>query len=39
MAFRAAQLQALKDPSVQEVQYALINAKIAAMKQQNPRTE
>jgi hypothetical protein len=39
MAFRTAQVQALKDPEVQKAQGALMDATLAAMKQQDPETE
>lgn len=39
MAFRSAQMQALKDPEVQKAQNALTDATLAAMKQQDPQTE
>jgi hypothetical protein len=38
-AFRTAQAQALKDPEVQKAQSALMDATLAAMKQQDPQTE
>lgn len=37
--FRDAQLQALRDPEVQKAQAALVNATVAAMKEQDPKTE
>jgi hypothetical protein len=37
--FREAQLQALQDPEVQKAQTALMDATLAAMKQQDPQTE
>jgi hypothetical protein len=39
MAFRTAQVQALKDPEVQKAQGALRDATLTAMKQQDPQTE
>ena len=38
-AFRTSQVQALKDPEVQKAQGALMDATLAAMKQQDPQTE
>jgi len=39
MAFRTAQVEALKDPEVQKAQGALRDATLTAMKQQDPQTE
>ena len=39
MAFRSAQMQALKDPEVQKAQGALMDATATAMKKQDPQTE
>jgi uncharacterized membrane protein YdfJ with MMPL/SSD domain len=39
MAFRAAQVEALKDPEVQKAQAELMDATMAAMKEQDPQTE
>ncbi|MGD2076125.1 MAG: hypothetical protein PVG38_14580 [Gammaproteobacteria bacterium] len=39
MAFRAAQVEALKDPEVQKAQKELMDATMAAMKEQDPQTE
>ena len=38
-AFRMAQAEVLKDPEVQKAQKALMDATLAAMKQQDPQTE
>jgi uncharacterized membrane protein YdfJ with MMPL/SSD domain len=38
-AFRTAQHQALQDPEVQKAQAALMDATLAAMKQQDPQTD
>jgi len=38
-AFRSAQMQALQDPEVKKAQSALMEATLAAMKQQDPQTE
>jgi hypothetical protein len=38
MAFRSAQVEALKDPEVQKAQEALRDATVTAMKQQDPQT-
>lgn len=38
-AFRVAQMQVLKDPEVQQAQGALMHAKLAAMKEEDPQTE
>ena len=38
MAFRTAQVEALKDPEVQKAQDALRDATVTAMKQQDPQT-
>jgi predicted RNA binding protein with dsRBD fold (UPF0201 family) len=39
MAFRSAQVEALKDPEVQKAQDALRDATVTAMQQQDPQTE
>jgi hypothetical protein len=39
MAFRNVQMQALKDPEVQQSQESLMEATVAAMKKQDPQTE
>jgi hypothetical protein len=39
MAFRAAQMEALKDPEVREAQTALMDATLSAMKEEDPQTE
>jgi hypothetical protein len=39
MAFRKAQMQALKDPEVQKAQQAVMDAILAAMKKQDPQTD
>lgn len=38
-AFRDVQMQAFRDPQVQKAQAALVDATVAAMKEQDPRTE
>ena len=39
MAFRSAQVEALKDPEVQKAQEALRDATVTAMQQQDPQTK
>jgi predicted RNA binding protein with dsRBD fold (UPF0201 family) len=39
MAFRTAQVEALKDPEVQKAQDALRDATVTAMQQQDPQTK